>query len=111
MLNQSKHRTSFLSIAFMLCLMLSLTQCSSYDFSRRLVQQGNLLPQSKINRLHPGLTKEAVAAIMGTSLLSPMFNEQRWDYAFTQRIGTDPLLLRHMTLYFKHDHLVKIEQK
>ena len=90
-------------------LAVSLTNCLSYDFSRRMVQQGNLLPQTKINQLHLNMSKNEVANLMGTSLLSPMFNEQRWDYAFTQRRGTDALHRKHISLYFTNDRLSRIQ--
>jgi outer membrane protein assembly factor BamE len=91
-------------------LTICLTNCLSYDFSRRIVQQGNLLPQSKINQLHPGMSKNDVANLMGTSLVSPMFNEQRWDYAFTNRKGSGTLYIKHISLYFNNDSLTRIEQ-
>lgn len=72
----------------------SLTQCMSYDFSRRIVQQGNLLPQDKIERLKVGMSKEDTAILMGTSLLSPLFNNDRWDYAYTWRRGSGSTEIR-----------------
>lgn len=89
----------------------TLTQCMSFDFSRRVVQQGNLLPQSKIERLKIGMSKNDAAILMGTSLLSPTFNNNRWDYAYTWRKGNRPLIIRHISLYFSHDAIVRIEKK
>tara|TARA_Y100001968_G_C19385660_1_gene732693 strand:+ start:1047 stop:1337 length:291 start_codon:yes stop_codon:yes gene_type:complete len=89
----------------------TLTHCLSYDFSNRLVQQGNLLPEHKLKRLHVGMSKEDAAILMGTSLLSPMFNANRWDYAFTERQGNHPQTVRHLSLYFKHQRLARIEHQ
>lgn len=97
-------------ILISIALILSLTHCSSYDFSRRVVQQGNLLPQAKINKLKPGMSKNEVATLMGSSLLNPPFSQNRWDYAFTWRKGNTPNKIRHLVIYFKQDKLVKIEQ-
>jgi outer membrane protein assembly factor BamE len=91
-------------------LALSLTHCASYDFSRRVIQQGNLLPQSKIERLKPGMSKEDVVILMGSSLLNPPFEENRWDYAFTWRRGSGATTQRHLVLYFKNDRLARIER-
>lgn len=90
-------------------LALTLTHCLSYDFSRRIVQQGNLLPQAKIQRLHIGMSKEDVAVLMGTSLISPMYNTNRWDYAYTWRKGSGSLLIRNLSLYFSNGILQRIE--
>lgn len=94
-----------------IALTLTLTHCASYDFSRRVVEQGNLLPQSQIERLKIGMGKNDVAILMGTSLLSPTFNNDRWDYAYSVRKGNGPLLVRNLSLYFSHNRLARIEHK
>lgn len=97
--------TFFLAIA----LTLILTGCASYDFSRRYVQQGNQLSQSKIDRLRIGMSKQDTAILMGTSLLSPLFTNQRWDYAYTWRKGSNKPEIRNLSLYFTNDRLSAIE--
>lgn len=92
-------------------LTLSLTQCMSYDFSRRITQQGNLIPANKLARLKTGMSKEDVGILMGTSLISPMFATDRWDYAYTWRKGNGAMETRHAVLYFTHEHLDKIEHQ
>lgn len=99
-------RIILISIAFML----SLTQCMSYDFSRRVVKQGNLLSQSKLERLKLGMSKQDVAILMGTSLLSPLFNNNRWDYVYTVRKGSNALQIHRVSLYFSQDALSRIER-
>lgn len=89
----------------------SLTQCVSYDFSRRIVQQGNLIPAEKIERLKVGLSKEDAAILMGTSLLSPTFDNNRWDYAYTWRRGNGNTETRYVVIYFSHDRITRIEHK
>ncbi len=98
-------------ILISLGLVLSLTHCMSYDFSRRVVQQGNLLAQSRIQTLKTGMSKDEVAMLMGNSLLTPIFNDNRWDYAYTWRKGSGPLAIRNLSLYFAQDKLVRIEHK
>ena len=89
---------------------LLLTHCASYDFSRRVVQQGNLLPEKKIKQLTLGMSKEEVAILMGTSLLSPTFNNNRWDYAYTRRKGSGSSdQVRHLSVYFTDNQLRRIQ--
>ena len=87
----------------------TLTQCASFDLSRRVAQQGNLLPKNKIDRLKPGMSKNDVAILMGTSLLSPTFNENRWDYAYTWRRGHGNIEMITVSLYFSKDRLTHVE--
>ncbi len=90
---------------------LTLTQCSSYDFARRVSQQGNLLPKSRIDRLKIGMSKNDAAILMGTSLLSPTFNDDRWDYAYTWRRGHGHMTVHTVSLYFSNNSLRQIEYK
>ncbi len=90
---------------------LTLTQCVSYDFSRRITQQGNLLPQAKVARLKTGMSKDDVAILMGTSIMSPTFNNDRWDYAYTWRKGSGSIEIRHVSLYFSRGSLIRIDHK
>lgn len=100
-----------ITILTSIALTLSLTNCAHYDFSRRFVQQGNQLPQAKIDRLKIGMSKNDAAILMGTSLLSPTFNNDRWDYAYTMRRGNGPLEIQNLSLYFSHGSLARIEHK
>ncbi|KTC90835.1 Small protein A precursor [Fluoribacter dumoffii] len=89
---------------------LTLTQCASFDLSRRVVQQGNLLSQARIDRLKIGMSKNDVAILLGTSLLSPTFNNDRWDYAYTWRRGHGPMTISSISLYFHNDRLTRMER-
>ena len=90
-------------------LVLTLTHCMSYDFARRVVQQGNRLPPEKLARLNIGMSKNDAANLMGTSIMSPTFNNDRWDYAYTSRRGNGPMLIQNVSLYFKNEQLTRVE--
>lgn len=96
------------TILISLSLALSLTSCMSYDFARRVVQQGNLLTQEKLSRLKIGMSKNDAGILMGTSLMSPVFSNDRWDYAYTLRKGNGPTVVRNLSLYFTNDQLTRI---
>lgn len=87
-----------------------LAHCTHYDFSRKVVQQGNLLPDVKIQQLKVGMSKENVALILGTSLLSPTFTNDRWDYAYTWRNRNQSTQVKNLTLYFSGGILNRIEK-
>lgn len=94
-------------ILTLICLLLS--QCASFDFSRRYKQQGNLLPERKLARLHLGMSKQEVAVIMGTSLISPIFRTNRWDYVYTKQRGFGAMEKKKIILYFDGNRLAKID--
>lgn len=102
---------NFIKMLLVIAISFSLLNCMPYDFSRRYVQQGNLLPAAKMTRLKVGMSKEDCAILMGTSLLSPMFNNDRWDYAYTFRDGGKEPVVRKVSLYFVRGALVRWECK
>lgn len=97
------------TILMVISITLSMSSCISYDFSKQKVQQGNLLSKARIERLKIGMSKDDVAILIGTSLISPMFNNDRWDYAYTWRNAGNPMLVRNLSLFFVNNRLVKIE--
>ncbi|MBA4696867.1 MAG: outer membrane protein assembly factor BamE [Legionella sp.] len=85
-----------------------LSGCMTYDFSRPVLQQGNLLSASVVERLKLGMSKQEVETLLGSSLFSPIWTGNRWDYIYMRRLGAQPLKKRHLSLYFEQERLVKI---
>ena len=96
-------------IFIIISISLYLIGCTSYDYSKQNVQQGNLLSQSRIDRLQIGMSKEDVAILMGTSLISPLFTNDRWDYAYTWQKSGKLKRIKTLTVYFVDQRLVRIE--
>lgn len=75
---------------------------------RPTIQQGNIVTQEQVNELRPGMTKRQVRFLLGTPMLADVFHANRWDYAFTQGVGSIPTERRHVTVFFENDRLVRI---
>jgi len=73
------------------------------------VQQGNVIEQSMIDKLEPGMTKAKVRFIMGTPLLVDPFHSNRWDYIYSIEPGDGERAQRHIALFFKEDKLTHLE--
>jgi len=73
------------------------------------IQQGNVIEQSMVDRLEPGMTKAKVKFIMGTPLLVDPFHSNRWEYIYSNEPGSGSRVQRHVALYFKDDKLTHIE--
>jgi outer membrane protein assembly factor BamE len=72
------------------------------------VQQGNVLKQEVIDVLQPGLSRNQVQYLMGTPLLIDPFHQDRWDYIYTMRKGSEQRTQQRITLYFDDDQLVRL---
>ncbi len=76
---------------------------------RQEIQQGNIITQEMINKLHPGMARRQVKYIMGTPLLMDVFHQDRWDYFYSIKKDSGSLIQERISLSFKEDKLTKIE--
>jgi len=99
--------------AFALLLVSLLAGCSNFRFPwvyKINVQQGHIITQEMVDQLKIGMTKRQVRYVLGTSLLPDTFNDDRWDYPYTIRKGSDGEITSYLfVVYFNNDKLVKYE--
>jgi outer membrane protein assembly factor BamE len=100
--------------------MLCLGACSSFSERSRgalsaitpykvEVVQGNFVSKEQVEALKPGMSRQQVRELLGTSLLTDVFHANRWDYVFTiRRQGVDPQE-RRLTVYFNGELLDRFE--
>ena len=73
------------------------------------VVQGNFVSKEQVEALKPGMSRQQVREVLGTSLLTDVFHTNRWDYVFTiRRQGVEPQQ-RRLTLYFDGEVLQRFE--
>lgn len=73
------------------------------------VIQGNFISKEQVEQLRPGLTRDQVKAVLGTSLMASLFHADRWDYVFTlKRQGVEAQSFKY-TVFFKGDQLERFE--
>jgi len=75
---------------------------------RPTIQQGNVITQEQVNKLKPGMAKRQVKFVLGSSTLKDVFHANRWDYAYSTGIGSTPDEIKHLSIYFDNDRLVRI---
>ena len=73
------------------------------------VQQGNVLVQSDVDNVRPGMSKRQIAIILGTPAIADPFNQDRWDYVSTFKIKGKVDEIKRLTLYFDDNKLIKTE--
>ena len=101
-------------IPLLIPLLLVMAGCS-YEGTRKLpfvyrvdIQQGNVIDQDMVDRLHPGMDKNQIQYIMGTPVLDDPFHANRWDYIYTYSKGGTRREQRHIILYFKNNKLSSV---
>ena len=75
---------------------------------RPTIQQGNVVTQEQVNQLKPGMSRRQVRFILGSPTLKDAFHRDRWDYPYTQGVGSTPSEYRYLSLFFENDRLTRI---
>jgi outer membrane protein assembly factor BamE len=87
-----------------------LAACNALSVYRMEIQQGNYLTQEMVSQLQPGMTRDQVRFVLGTSLLTDIFHENRWDYVYRrQRANSREVEERRLSVFFENDRLVRVE--
>lgn len=76
---------------------------------RMEVQQGNLLDPSQVEQLETGMTRSQVLYLLGTPMVPPGFNQDRWDYYHHLNNFRGRQSTRKLTVWFKDDKVDRIE--
>lgn len=77
---------------------------------RQPIYQGNLLEKSAVDQLQAGMSKQQVTLLLGTPSIADPFQQNRWDYTATQRVGRVARTeTKNLTLWFEGDSLTKWE--
>jgi outer membrane protein assembly factor BamE len=65
------------------------------------IQQGNVVIESTLAQLKPGMSQEQVKFILGSPLLVDPFHADRWDYVFRYQAGNGRIETNRLTVMFK----------
>lgn len=90
---------------------IGLSGCSLIPSAHKVnIQQGHIITEEMVNNLKLGMTKRQVRFVLGNSLTPNLFNDDRWDYPYSIRKGSEGEITQYLyTVYFEHDKLVKME--
>ncbi len=89
----------------------NLTGCAVVDWMtyKLPIQQGNFIEQKDVDKLRPGMSRDQVLFVLGNPIARSSFDDTRWDYLYTLRLGGDVTSEKKLTAFFKQDTLERIE--
>lgn len=99
-------------IILILTLVLATSACSTFRFPgvhRITIQQGNVISQSMIDKLKPGMTKSQVRFVLGNPVLDDPLNADQWDYVYTISLSGGEPIQRTLVLHFLDERLSHYE--
>lgn len=87
---------------------LCLTGCGVIHPYQPNVQQGNMVSQVMIDQVHPGMSKEQVRNILGSSVLPNLFDENHWAYVYTMQRNGGQIIRKKVDIYFQNDRVTRV---
>ncbi|MET0291126.1 MAG: outer membrane protein assembly factor BamE [Steroidobacteraceae bacterium] len=78
---------------------------------RMTIQQGNFLDPEQVQSLEVGMTRSQVNFLLGTPMVPPAFDNDRWDYYYY--LKGRPLkspVTRKLIVFFENDKVSKIDR-
>ncbi|MBQ75509.1 MAG: hypothetical protein CMQ20_10885 [Gammaproteobacteria bacterium] len=91
---------------------LLVSSCSTFRFPgvhRISIQQGNVISQSMIDKLKPGMTKSQVRFVLGNPVIDDSLDQDQWDYIHTFHIAGGDVIRQKLALHFREDRLSYFE--
>jgi outer membrane protein assembly factor BamE len=67
---------------------------------RVLIQQGNVIDESKVNLLKINMSKEQVIFLLGEPVVNNIFNKNRWDYVYYRKRDPEETQLNMISIFF-----------
>ena len=67
------------------------------------VQQGNVITDEAVAKIHTGMSLEDVRALLGDPLLNNVYHDNRILYIYTMRQGHHVMTRRDLAIYFMND--------
>lgn len=87
--------------------------CSWFDGGLGLYKtekvQGNILTQSEVNKLKPGMTKDQVRFLLGSPMITDSFYRDRWDYIYRLDTADGRKDRKRLTLFFDNNKLQSLK--
>ncbi|HIL95435.1 MAG TPA: outer membrane protein assembly factor BamE [Pseudomonadales bacterium] len=93
-------------------LVVLISACSTIRFPgvhRLTIQQGNVITQSMIDKLKPGMTKSQVIYVLGNPIVDDSLDRERWDYVYSIQVPGLNLIQSKLHLFFVEERLSHFE--
>lgn len=93
---------------FLSALLLSFSLLSACVY-KPTIQQGNILEQSEVNKIKPGMTKDQISFVLGNPALDTNLNADTWYYLYYMVPPSGDRREKRLILHFEGDVLQSME--
>jgi len=78
--------------------------------NRVLVQQGNVIEESKVDALKINMSKKQVIFLMGEPIVNNIFDKNRWDYAYYRKRDPEQTMLSMVSIFFEAEKVISMKR-
>ena len=96
----------FISLLLMAMLLSFNSGCSLFHVHKRDIEQGNVISEQEIAKLHRGMTSQQVKQTLGAPLLTNIFTPNRMEYVYTFQAGNEKMQVKRVSCVF-HNHRLR----
>lgn len=91
-------------------LLFILSSCSYVQIRKMDVEQGNVINEIDLKKIHVGMTQDQVQSLLGPTLVMNTFSNDRIDYVYTYKPGYGHVKETYVTLEFSQGRLIDIKK-
>lgn len=73
------------------------------------IEQGNVMTEQTLHRLHRGMTQAQVRKLLGAPLLNQVFDDGTVRYVYYYKPNSGPIHQRLVYLHFARGHIISIQ--
>jgi len=77
---------------------------------RVLVQQGNIIEESKVDKLKINMNKKQVIFLMGEPIANNIFDKNRWDYVYFRKRDPEQTILSMVSIFFEEEKIIGMKK-
>lgn len=70
------------------------------------IQQGNLISDESLSKLHAGMSVNDVEVLFSAPLVNDVYGNNRYVYVYTMKQGHHPMTRRQLMIYFINNKVV-----
>ena len=111
MANRTRFKINLSLSVFLLVSISLISSCASWlpNAHRLDVTQGNEIKRETLDKIHIGMKKSEITAIIGNPMLKDPFHANRWDYIYRFVAGREQAKQSRVTLFFEGNELIRID--
>jgi outer membrane protein assembly factor BamE len=87
---------------------LALSSCALVHVHKMDIEQGNILTQERVSKIHTGMPIADVKALLGNPVLINTFANNRIDYVYTYQPGYGPKTEHYVTIIFTKNRVSQV---